>query len=262
MAEITLDELNEKVNEHIGNSGIDAHAIADSATSGFISGLETMTRTDTGTEAKDILSLESGHYFGYGWYNLWDKSTLENPYTSALSVDVYSDTKGNKIIVATENYINKIHIYNDYGSERKSKDVTYWRTLPQKKLIWSGKSHAVGEFLDTGELVDTTTNTWLFDKLELSFSYLGNFGIKVVDLSHSKSVAINTTNLSNPDTALNVGELFMSYDKERKGYVIDRNNAQTIAAEKFNPLTDKQQASFISIDTNLIEILSIYGISD
>lgn len=262
MVGITLEELNEKVNEHIGNLGTDTHAVADSATSGFVSGLETMSRTDTGTEAKDILTLEPGHYFGFGWYNLWDGNTLDNPYTASLSVDVYSDTKGNKIIIATENYINKVHIYNDYGKDRKSKDVTYWRTLSQKKLIWNGKEHAVGSFIGTEELVETTTNTWLFDKLEISFSYLGNYGIKTIDLAKSKSIAVNTTNLSNPDTAMNVGELFMTYDSERKGYEIIRNNAQTIAAQNFNQLTNEQQTAFISTDTNLIEILSIYGIND
>ncbi|PWF99765.1 hypothetical protein [Levilactobacillus bambusae] len=266
MADLTLDELNEKVDEHIGNFGSAVHATADSATSGFISGLETMTRTDTGSSPKDILTLQPGHYFGYGWYNIWTDNTQTNPYTSALAVDVYYDTHGNKIILACEEYVDRLHMYNNYGQDRKVPTVTYWRTIAQKSPLWSGNISAVGSYIPVSSLIDspigTTTGTMMFNKLEVSYTYLGNGGIKYVDLTKSTEISIDVVNLSNNNSAVNVAEMNLTLDRANQRYHVERNNSQIIGGLNYKPLETTQQEAYAALDTSLISILGITGVND
>lgn len=259
--DITLEELAKKVENHIGNYGVVNHGIADESTAGFISGLQTMNRTLIGTTPKDILELKPGHYFGYNWFNTWDVNNTEaKPYTSALAVDVYIDTQENRIVVATEQYLNKIHIYNDYGKDRKSGNVTYWKVISQNKLLWQGNVSAVDSEIPVEELVDKTTGTLMFSKLEINYTYLGNQNTVKIDFQTGFDIAINSTNISNNNSAFNACELFAELNTDKNKYVIRRNNGQNLGIAGGGQLSGTPKESFLSVDANQITIKKITGI--
>ncbi|MFC6202556.1 hypothetical protein ACFP1L_11850 [Lactiplantibacillus nangangensis] len=224
-----LTKLEEAFDNHVGNIGIGVHGLGDETTAGFQAGVQNMVPTFFGSQGGDILSLAAGVYIGSGFSNLWSESA--DQIKPMLEIHVFADTLGTRRILAVELYNGNVHFYNDY---RLSVTHGGWSSLTSRRTLWQGGVQNVDDSFTTPDLISTEGNL-LFDKLWVSYEYLGNYHMDCFDLNqNSDYIVINTSNNANSlvdigqPVVSNLGECMLSRSQTK--WTITRTTSNDISS--------------------------------